>query len=114
MAVDILEISPTLGTGMKKVVVVGDVFSRYMLAVAMEDESAKTIHEVLFTRWISVFGPPVRLLSDRGTTFLSGAVRCLCELIGTKKVSTSPCPPQMNGMVEHFNSTLVVVRIWLA
>jgi Integrase zinc binding domain len=66
IAVDVFEISPTSATGMKKVVVIGDVFSRFMMAIAVPAETAAAIAEVLFERWIAVFGLPVRRLSDRG------------------------------------------------
>jgi hypothetical protein len=48
IAVDVLEISPTSATGMKKVVVIGDVFSRFMMAIAVPAETAAAIAEVLF------------------------------------------------------------------
>jgi hypothetical protein len=43
IAVYILEISPTSATGMKKVVVIGDVFSRFMIAIAVLAETADAI-----------------------------------------------------------------------
>jgi hypothetical protein len=49
-------------TGKKKAVVIGDVFSRFMMAIAVPAETATAIAEVLVERWIAVFGPPVRLL----------------------------------------------------
>jgi hypothetical protein len=42
-----------------------------MMAIAVPAETAAAIAEVLFERWIAVFDPPVRLLSNRG--------RCLCR-----------------------------------
>jgi hypothetical protein len=62
-------------TGMKKAVVIGDVFSRFMMAIAVPAETATAIAEVLVERWIAVFGPPVRLLSD-GEIFMC---RTLCR-----------------------------------
>jgi Integrase zinc binding domain len=66
IAVDVLEISPTSATRMKKVVVIGNAFSPVMMAIAVPAETATVIAEVLLERWIAVFGPPVRILSDRG------------------------------------------------
>jgi transposase InsO family protein len=60
---------------------------------------------VLFERWIAVFGPPVRLLSDRGKVFVSEVVQNLCARVGTKKFFTNPYAPQTDGMVESFNAT---------
>jgi transposase InsO family protein len=61
---------------------------------------------VLFERWIAGFGPPVRLLSDRGKVFVLEVVQNLCARVGTKKSFTSPYAPQTYGMVERFNGTL--------
>jgi transposase InsO family protein len=106
ISVDVLEISPTSATRMKKVVVTGDVISRFMMAIAVPAETVAAIAEVLFERWIAVFGPPVRLLSDRGRVFVSKVVQNLCARVGTKKIVTSPYAPQIDGMTERFNATL--------
>jgi hypothetical protein len=104
--VDVLEISPTYTTGMKKVVVIGAIFSRFMMEIAVPAETSLAIAEVLFERWIAVFGPPIRLLSDRWKMFVSEVVQHLCARVGTKKLFTSPYAPQIDGMVERFNATL--------
>jgi Integrase core domain len=106
IAVDVLEISLTSATGMKKVVLIDDVFSRFMMAIAVPAGTAAAIAEVLFQRWIAVFGPPVRLLSNRGKVFVSEVVQNLCARVGTKKIFTSPYDPQTDGMVEPFNAML--------
>jgi Integrase core domain len=107
IAVDVLAISPTSATVMKKVVVIGDVFLRFMMAIAVPAETAAANAEVLFERWIAVFGPPVRLLSDRGKVFVSEVVQNLFARVGTKKFFTTPYARQtVDGMVECFNGTL--------
>jgi transposase InsO family protein len=102
IAVDVLEISPTYATGMKKVVVIVNVFSRLMMAIAMPAETAVAIAEELFERRIAIFGPPVRVLSDRGKVFVSEVVQNFCARVGTKKEFTSTSAPKTNGMVECF------------
>jgi hypothetical protein len=104
IAVDVLEISSA--TGMKKVVVIGDVISRFMMAIAVPAETALAIAEVLFERWIAVFGPPFRILSDRGRCLCRRFVQNLCARVGTNKNFTSPYAPQTDGMVERFNAML--------
>jgi transposase InsO family protein len=91
---------------MKKVVVIGDVFSRFMMVIAVPAETAAAIAEVLFERWIAVFGPPFRLLSDREKVFVSEVVQNLFARVGTKKVFTSPYAPQTDGTVGRFNGTI--------
>jgi hypothetical protein len=91
---------------MKKVFVIGDVFSRFMMAIAVPDETMAALMEVLFERRIAVFGPPVRLLSDRRKVFVSEVVQILCARVRTKKFFTGPYASQTDGMVERFNETL--------
>lgn len=106
IAVDVLEISPESSSGCKKVVVIGDLFTRFMQAIPTKDETSETIAKVLFERWISVFGPPVRILSDQGKPFVSAVIKCLCQKVGSQKIFTSPYHPQTDGCVERFNRTL--------
>jgi transposase InsO family protein len=86
--------------------VIGDVFSQFKMAIAVPAETAAAISEVLFERWIAVFGSPVRLWSDQGKEFVSEVVQNLCARVATEKNFTSPYAPQTDGMVERFNGTL--------
>lgn len=85
VAIDVLEISPEAGSAMRKVVVIGDLFSRFMQAIPTRDETAETISWVLFERWIGVFGPPDRFLIDQGKVFVSAIQKRLCERMGIEK-----------------------------
>jgi transposase InsO family protein len=102
----VTEISPTRSSGCSKVAVIGNLFTRFMVAVPVRDEKAETIAEVLFDRWIAIFGPPLRLLSDRGKPFVSSMVKCFCAKVGKEKIETAPYHPQSDGCVERFNRTL--------
>ena len=52
-------------------------------------------------------GIPEELLSERGANFLSTLIQEVCQLLGVKKINTSGCHPQTDGLVEKFNSTLI-------
>jgi transposase InsO family protein len=106
VAMDVLEMSPKTKRGKRKVLVIGDMFSRYVVAVPISDESADTVARVIFDRWVSVFGPPEQLLTDLGPNFASGVIAERCRLIGTKKVFTSAYHPQTNEFIERYNRTL--------
>jgi transposase InsO family protein len=96
VAMDVLEIPPETKRGNRKVLVIGDMFSRYVVAVPIPDESADTVARVFCDRWVSVFGPPEQLLTGLGPNFASGAIAEMRRLIGTKKVFTSAYHPQTN------------------
>jgi transposase InsO family protein len=88
------------------VLVIGDVFSRYVVAVPISKESADTVARVFFDRWASVFGPPEQLLTDLGPNFASGVIAEMCRLIGTNKVFTSAYHPQANRFIERYSRIL--------
>jgi RNase H-like domain found in reverse transcriptase/Integrase zinc binding domain/Integrase core domain len=100
VAVDILEMTPVTRRGNRKILVMGDMFSRFIMAVAMKDEKAETVARILFKKWITIFGPPEYLLSDRGRNFTGELIENLCKNIGTKTISTSAYHPQINGLLN--------------
>jgi Integrase zinc binding domain len=74
VAMNVLEMSPATKRGNRKVLVIGDMFSRYVVAMPISDESADTVAQVFFDRWVSVPGPPEQLLTDLGPNFASGVI----------------------------------------
>jgi Integrase zinc binding domain/Integrase core domain len=106
VALDVTEISPIGRRGEKKVVVVGDVKSRFVIAVPTVNETAATIAEILWLRWFTIFGPPEHLLTDLGKPLVSEVMRNLYARAGVSKIFTSPYLPQCKGMIERFNRTL--------
>ena len=61
----------------------------------------------LWDKFIVHYGLPKKILTDQGQNFESQLVADLCELMGVKKIWTSPYHPQTNGQCERFNSTLI-------
>ena len=55
----------------KNVLVITDHFTRYSMAFVTKDQKAKTVAQILYKRFISVFGMHTKLLSDRGVNFTS-------------------------------------------
>ena len=107
VAVDVLTITPRSSAGHTKVLVIADAFTRWCVAVPIADETAATVATELYTKWFCVFGPPEKLLSDRGRTFTGDVIARICARLGVQKIFTSPYHPQCNGMVERLNSTLL-------
>ena len=63
------------------VLVFQDHFTKYVLAYVTPNQTAKTIAKFLYGGFISIFGAPARLLSDRGTSFTSSIIWELCEIL---------------------------------
>ena len=61
----------------------------------------KTIAKFLYGGYISIFGAPTRLLSDRGSGFTISIIEELCKILGIQWLQTMPYHPQINGLVER-------------
>ena len=79
------------------VLVFQDHFTKYILAYVTPNQTAKTIAKFLYGGFISVFGAPARLLSDRGTSFTSSIIREMCEILGVQLLWTTPTTPRLMG-----------------
>ena len=64
------------------VLVFQDHFTKHVLAYVTPKQTAKTIAKFLYGGYISIFGAPARLLSDRGTSFTSSIIEELCKILG--------------------------------
>jgi Integrase zinc binding domain len=105
VTVDILEVSPRSRDGNRKVIVMGDMFTRFMMAVPVCDETAATVASTFLDRWILLFGPPEKL-SDRGKVFLGDVIRRICGKVGTKRFlqpdTTRRQMVALSGSIGHF------------
>ena len=88
------------------VLVITDVFTKWVVAVPVKDQSAETVVRVLIDEWILNFGAPTQLHSDQGRNFESRLVGLLCHHYGIHKSRTTPYHPSGNGVCERFNATL--------
>ena len=72
----------------------------------MQDQSSETIARLFVDNVICCHGVLNQLLSDRGTNLFSDLILDICQLTGMKKLNTTCCHPQTDGLVENFNKTL--------
>ena len=61
-----------------------DHFTEHVLAYVTPDQTVKTIAKFLYGGYISIFGAPARLLSDRGANFTSSVIEEMCKILGVK------------------------------
>ncbi len=55
------------------------------------------------------YGPMSRIISDRGSQFMSQVFKALAEASGVKHAPSTSYHPQTNGLTERFNHTLCVM-----
>ena len=105
VAIDMIGPLPRTKRGNRYALVLVDYATRYPEVVAVPSMEAARIADELFTIFSRV-GVPANLLSDQGTNFTSKLMEEVCQLLGIKKLKTTPYHPQANGLVERFNGTL--------
>ena len=82
-------------------------FTKHILAYVTPDQTTKTVTKFLYGGYISIFGAPARLLSDRGASFTSSIIEELQKILGIKWLQTMPYHPQTNGMVERSHQMIM-------
>jgi transposase InsO family protein len=77
-----------------------------MEAVPLADTSAAACAAALFQGWISRYGVPHVLTSDRGPQFASDVWAATCRHLNIQHKMTTAYHPQANGLVERFHRQL--------
>ena len=80
--------------------------TRWPEAIPMKRATPWDRTEALLHGWISRFGVPDDITSDRGPAFISQLWLSLGELMGTSVHHTTSCNPAANGMFELTHRTL--------
>jgi hypothetical protein len=106
---DIMGPIPVSKKGNRYIVVIEDVFSKWVEAFALPETSAATLAEMLWNGFFSKYGPPQRLHSDKGKNLNAIIIKELCKLWGVRQSNTVAYHPQGNGLVERMNRTLQAV-----
>ena len=81
-------------------------FRRWPMAVPISDISAENVARTFVDHWISTFGVPATITTDRGPQFTSILFRDLKHLLGTDHFRTTAYHPASNGLVERFHRQL--------
>ena len=83
-----------------------DRFTRWPEAVPLPNSTTETVAKAFIRSWISRFGVPADIVSDRGPQFTSELWAELNKLLGIKASRTTAYHPQANGMVERIHRQL--------
>lgn len=105
ICMDYLTLEPAKGLG--NILVITDHFTKYALAIATKNQTAKTTAEAFYQYFITNYGIPTRIHSDQGANFESEIIKELCKLTGMTKSRTSSYHPMGNPIPERFNRTLL-------
>ena len=72
-----------------------DLFTRFVVAVALPDMKAETTVLAFEKNWILSYGPPAQVHSDQGANFESNHFQTLLRLWRIYKTRTTPYHPKV-------------------
>ncbi len=102
-----LEPSTTSPTrNLRYLITMVDSHTRWLEAVPVGEITAEIVCKTFMYHWVARFGPPLYLISDRGTQFHSELLKNLNELLGINQIRTCAYNPKANGMVERAHRSL--------
>ena len=106
VAIDFIHLDKCKGK-FEYVLVVTDLFTKYVQMYATKKKSSKAAAEKLFNEFVVTYGLPKRIMHDRGGEFNSDLFKELHRLAGIESSNTTPYHPMSNGQCERMNRSLV-------
>ncbi|BHF62408.1 hypothetical protein SprV_0200539000 [Sparganum proliferum] len=83
-----------------------DRFTRWPIATPIPNITADSVAHAFLEHWISHYGIPSTITTDRGQQFESRLFNNLTDLLGCSRIRTTAYHPSSNGLVERFHRQL--------
>ena len=95
-----------VSNGFRYLLTAVDRFTRWPIAIPIKDITAESVIDAFAHGWISHFGIPASITTDRGSQFSSAIWTQLMQTWSIKTHTTTPYHPASNGLVERFHRRL--------
>ena len=105
-AMDIIGPLPMTKYGNKYILSIQDQLSRFVILVALRDQTAETIADSFIKKYICIFGSPKVVLTVKGTNFCSKLIKAIAKRFKFKKIETTAFSPSSNGTLERAHHPL--------
>ncbi len=106
VSMDVVGPVPSSSRGVRYVLCIQDRLSRFLVFAPMKDATAETTARTFISSWACQFGAPKRIVTDRGTNFMSKTFAALCERMRTKHAPVTAYRPQSNAENERAHRDL--------
>ncbi|MEL7328148.1 MAG: RNase H-like domain-containing protein [Pseudomonadota bacterium] len=93
-------------SGYQYILLIGDVFSKYIQAIPLKDQTAPIIVDAFLRSWVYIHGTPYYLLSDQGSNVDGELMREVCNSLTIEKRRSSAYHSQGNGFAERHIRTV--------
>lgn len=105
-ATDQFRLLDKTAVGSEYIIVITDMLAKMVPVIPMGRVHAIDSSSVFVDYWIAAYGPPHRILSDRGSQFTARFWEQVFNLLSVEREITTPSRPQTNGQTERFNRIL--------
>ena len=92
---------PRDNMGYQYILLIGDVLSKYIVAIPLKGQTAPVIVDALLQHWIFVHGTPFYILSDQGSNDEGNVMREICTTPTIEKCRSSSYHSQGNSFAER-------------
>ena len=92
--------------GNQYLLVIGDLFTKFCIAIPLPDTTAVTVAEAFVSHWISYFGVSFELHTDKASYFQGKVFTEVCNILGLDKTRTTSFRPMSDGFVERVNQSV--------
>ena len=83
-----------------------DRYTRWPTATPLKNITAESVAQAFLFGWVSNYGAPVTVVTDRGSQFESATFNHLLQFLGARHHRTTSYHPSSNGMVERLHRHL--------
>ena len=90
----------------KYLLTIVDRFSRWFEAIPLKDIAAKSCADAFILNFVSRYGAPQTMTTDRGRQFTSNLWKELAKFLGCDIIQTTAYNPKANGLVERYHRVL--------
>ena len=83
-----------------------DWLTKFSVATFVNSKDPDEVIHKFFKCWISIFGPPKKIMSDNGGEFNAETIREGCQFFNIEVRSTAAYSPWSNGLCERHNGLI--------